>query len=410
MSDEETPAEKARRLKAEALDEIKESMGLKPKKKTPKSCITTCMELLKDHAPRVAWNEFQYVEEIDNRVLEDQDITDFNIVAEERSGIPITESHVRRTIETFAHRNPYHPVKKWLANLPSWDKVHRVDKFFHMYCGTQLNEYTTGVSRVILIGAVKRMLHPGQLFRYMPIIVGKQLAGKSTMLKKLFGDWHYSSQTDLGSEKICFEIQGSWCMEVGELHAYSRSDIESVKDFISRQEDRFRKPWGRVYIQAKRCLIIIGTANKEEFLRDETGDSRFLPVNIGNAEVDVEGVERDRDQLFAEAFARRNESVWLEGGAKHMALTHQEAAREVDDWEGIVDHWLRGRGTDDPITTLQVLLGPLQFDASHINRAAQNRVGACLRRLKLIKHPDTRVRQWLIPSDYPREAHGEAPF
>ncbi len=157
-------------------------------------------------------------------------------------------------------------------------------------------------------------------------------------------------------------------------------------------------------------MIIVGTANREEFLRDETGDSRFLVVNIGNADVDVEGVERDREQLFAEAYHRRTESTWLEGEAKRLAIVHQDAAKELDPWEGLIDYWLRERRTENPITILQVLQGPLKFEPSHIKRSDQQRAGACLRRLGLTRHNTGTRRVWLIPRDYPRDDLDASPF
>ncbi|WP_240076939.1 virulence-associated E family protein, partial [Enterococcus faecalis] len=67
-------------------------------------------------------------------------------------------------------------------------------------------------------------------------------------------------------------------MEMGELSATKKADIEATKHFISKQEDIFRVAYGRHKSYFKRRCVFWGTTNDNEFLRDKTGNRRFWPV------------------------------------------------------------------------------------------------------------------------------------
>jgi predicted P-loop ATPase len=215
----------------------------------------------------------------------------------------------------------------------------------------------------------------------------------------LFGDFHFSSNSDLGGERIAFEIQGKWCLEIGDMHAFNRSEMEAMKNFISRLSDHFRPPWGRFYIDAPRSLIIIGTANREELLHDETGETRFVTIKCGlkRKVVDLAGISRDRDQLFAEAFARRGESTLLSEEAEKQARQHQKDAKERDSWQPKIEDWLT-KAALDKITTENILGNCLAIhDFAKHTLAEQRRVGRCMRELGY-----TRVGQhhrWVIDND-----------
>jgi hypothetical protein len=368
----------------------------------PASCVTNCTFWLEPFATRLEFNRMAMRHELDRVPLQDADILAFLAEIERISRVVIKKTHVIDAVEHLGHKNAYHPVIEYLEGL-AWDGIPRVDSLLSDHFGIEDSPYARAIGRVMLIGAVKRILNPGNNFRYVPILIGDQQIGKSTALSILFGQWHYSTNTNLGSSQMSFEIQGKWCLELGDLHAFQKSDIDGLKNFISARVDHFRAPYGHYYLDVPRSLIIIGTANRHHFLRDETGETRFLPIKCGPV-IDTDAIERNRDQLFAEAYSRRNEEVWLSDAEIEEAEEAREDASDIDAWEGPILRYVfhqdrckvagdwpmgwTGLPAGNPfvsVTTMEIWencnLGGEK--KSNIQRGDQMRIGAILRRAGL---------------------------
>ena len=111
------------------------------------------------------------------------------------------------------------------------------------------------------------------------------------------------------------QLHGNWIIELGELAAMSRSDLESTKGFLARTIDKYRPPYGRITVEQPRRCVFVGTTNSLTFLKDETGNRRFWPIECSS--IDTDSLRSLRDQLFAEAVAayRAGEKWWLEDEA-----------------------------------------------------------------------------------------------
>jgi phage/plasmid primase-like uncharacterized protein len=354
------------------------------------SCMSNCVTLLDAEKQRFSFNAMQFTQELDGRPLQDGDVLATNFDLENKAGVPFREGHIRQAVSFLCNQRSYHPVLDYVRKI-EWDGVDRVDTFMEAYCKTEESAYAKALGKVLLIGAIYRMEHPGENFRYVPIWIGGQLIGKSTALHNLFGDWHFTTNTDFGSERLKHEIQGKWCCEIGDLHAFLRSDLDAMKNFVSATSDHFRAPYGHFYIDAKRCLIIVATANRATCLKDDTGETRFLPIECGiNGQVvDVDSILRDRDQLWGEAYYRRGESVWLEGDAAAQAVEHQNAAKEPDVWEDAVATYLY-RAVPEMLTPENLFLSALKFDViAKVSARDQTRLGSVMSRLGYFR-PDRR--------------------
>jgi predicted P-loop ATPase len=169
--------------------------------------------------------------------------------------------------------------------------------------GRGADPYTTHVGRKALVGAVARALDPGCKNDTMPVLEGEQGTGKSTAIRYLFGDRFFVDHLpDFHSKDSFQQLQGAWCIEVAELSALTKADVKDVKQFLSRMEDKFRAPYARNPIHVPRRTVFWGTVNPEEgqgYLKDPTGGRRFWPVET--TDIDLAGILRDRDQLWAEA-------------------------------------------------------------------------------------------------------------
>lgn len=199
----------------------------------------------------------------------------------------------------LATKNPFNPVVEYLDGL-RWDGVARVDRLLPAYFGSADGAYERAVGRKLMLAAVRRMRRPGTKFDTVPILEGPQGSGKTSALKILGGDWH--SDAELGridGKDAPAILQNVWIMELGELTAMNKADVEHLKAFVSRTEDRYRPPYGKAVKTYPRRTVFVGTTNSASYLRDPTGNRRYLPVSTGT--IDLEALRRDRDQLWAEA-------------------------------------------------------------------------------------------------------------
>lgn len=326
-------------------------------------------------------------------------------------------SDVEAAMQAHAATRKFHPIVEWLAQL-QWDGVARLDhwivKVFDPLNYEMEKAYHQAVGVKFLIAAVRRVRNPGCKFDHMPIFEGNQGIGKSTVLRRLFGDDYFSDAIppDLSSRDTALALMGMWCMEFAEIEHLIRNDPEIVKAFFSRQVDRYRPPYAREFVSRPRQLVMAGTTNNDDYLRDSSGNRRFWPIQCQVAR--VEWIEANREQLWAEAAIRESagESIWLDdvNVASHAA---QAAAKRMTDevWEPAILKWLNDPETTSlkvPITSARVLEFALGMSKEKMTKAATMRVGAVFRSLgwtrTVRRLREGLIRLWIPPGGNTPEA------
>ena len=171
----------------------------------------------------------------------------------------------------------YHPIKEFLAALPEWDEIPRVDTLLVDFLGAADNAYVRAVTRKTLVAAIARVMSPGCKFDTMLVLSGPQGKGKSTLIAKLCGEWFNDSLllSDTKDKTAAEKLQGYWILEIGELAGLKKTDIETLRGFLSRQNDIYRAAFGRRATPHPRQCVFIGTTNADTYLRDITGNRRF---------------------------------------------------------------------------------------------------------------------------------------
>lgn len=238
-------------------------------------------------------------------------------------------------LQTIADRNRFHPVKDYLESL-EWDGVKRVDKAFRTYFGCKMADpYLRKITRKFFLACVKRIYQPGCKFDHVVTLEGRQGAGKSSFGRILASpEWFINGLPNLHDKDAALNLVGMWICELGELAAVNRSELSSVKEFITREFDNVRPPYGHRRVTYKRTIVFIGTTDKREYLTDPEGNRRFWPVSVGQC--DFVSLEWDRDQLWAEAkwlYDNKREPIFLKQGSKAelQARAYQESRRIEDE-------------------------------------------------------------------------------
>ena len=241
----------------------------------------------------------------------------------------------------------YHPIKDYFASLPPWDGVPRVDTLLIDYLGAEDNSYIRAVSRKTLCAAYRRVYQPGVKFDYMPVLNGAQGIGKSTFIANLGMEWFSDSLnlSDMNDKTAAEKLQGYWIIEIGELAGMKKADLDKVKAFISRVDDKYRASFGRsVTAHPRQCMFFVTTNSENGYLRDSTGNRRFWNVKATGEgkykpwQMTPEIVQ----QIWAETavLAKAGEKLYLPPDLETYAQKEQRAAMEQDDREGLVLEYL----------------------------------------------------------------------
>lgn len=242
-------------------------------------------------------------------------------------------------------RNSFHPVREFLSKL-EWDKKPRLDNLLVDFFGTPDEPFYRESIRKCMVGAVVRVFNPGCKFDYVLTLVGPQGTGKSTFLKKLGKSWFSDTFLTVQGKEALEQIQGAWIIEMAELSGLRKAEVESIKHFITKQEDTFRPAYARTSETYKRQCVFFGTTNNKDFLTDPTGNRRFLPidVDIDNVILSVfDDMDEDFiDQLWAEAYHlyRRGERLTMSPEADVQAKAHQLSHTESDERLGLIENFL----------------------------------------------------------------------
>jgi hypothetical protein len=235
--------------------------------------------------------------------------------------------------ECLSHQ--FDPVQNYLTDAQAaYDGVPRLKTWLAMYLGAEATPLNEAFGALALIAAVRRARQPGAKFDEIIVLIGPEGQGKSEAIELLAGPEHFSDQEilTLDERRQQEALEGVWLYEIGELAGMSRADVDKVKSFASRRVDRCRPAYGRKRVDVPRRCIFIATTNHSLFLKSQTGDRRFWPVETGR--IDKDALARDRDQLWGEAavLEARGVSIRLPEGLWSAAGEVQAARQEHDPW------------------------------------------------------------------------------
>jgi putative DNA primase/helicase len=271
---------------------------------------------------------------------------------------------VASCVAVAARDHSHHPVRSYLTGL-QWDGQGRLSSWAANYLSAAGSpEYLSAVGMRFLVSAVARILKPGCQADHVLVLEGGQGIGKTSAARALAvrPEWFAGSLPDIHSKDAPIQLCGRWIIEIAELKAIRTSQIEATKSFLTETIDTFRPPYGRHSAQFPRQCVFVATTNESEYLRDRSGNRRFWPVKC--RKIDVSGLVRDRDQLYAEAVHLYHAgTAWhLTGAELHAASQEQNRRVYVSELEQDVREYLDGQKDRDEITVREVLVYALALE------------------------------------------------
>ncbi|MER1940492.1 virulence-associated E family protein [Castellaniella sp. FW104-16D08] len=285
-------------------------------------------------------DEIMYAREQDEWVpFKDEHYTQLRITLERRGFKPVGREMTKDAVLAVAKENQFDSAQLWLNSL-AWDGRRRVDGFMARYFGTDDTPYTRAVGAYLWTALAGRVLEPGIKADMVPVLVGSQGLRKSAGVAAMVPSHDFFTEISFHEKDadLARKMRGHLLAEIGELRGLGTRDLESIKAFVTRTHEHWVPKFFEFTTTFPRRVVFIGTTNQDEFLADETGNRRWLPVRV--SAVDAAGIARDCLQLWAEA-----RELFLVGGvafqdAERLAEQVHGEHMKADPWVEIITKWL----------------------------------------------------------------------
>jgi predicted P-loop ATPase len=325
---------------------------------------------------------------------------------------PVARGDIEERARARAEASAYHPVRDYLTGL-RWDGQPRLDQLWVRYFGAAAGPVHQALGACFALGAVRRAMQPGTKVDLMPILYGDQGVFKSTAIKVLAGrDFYTDASPQFGHRsENTLTLTGCWIWEIPELEGFDRSEQNAIKAFVTRTEDHVLLPYARIKTRHPRHSVMLGTTNVEQCLKDPTGSRRHPVVAVGS--IDVQGLEADRDQLWAEACVRAAtaEPHWMGRELGQLMAEQNDQFQSNDEtYEAALLTWFgkepRVRLCKDGValdrfTIPEALLYAIGIPTERQDHRVQTRAGQALNRLGMKPIRETvygvRHRYYMFP-------------
>ena len=318
----------------------------------------------------------------------------------ETIGMKPTVDKVVGAIESICHDRSFHPVQRYFSKL-KWDGKQRLKTWLTYYLGARSDDarYLEGIGTKWLVAGVARIMRPGCKFDHMLVLEGLTDIGKSEVFRKMSTfngiPYFFDGMTfaKIGDKDTMQNLQGFLIIEFPEMSSMHSREVEEIKQWITIQEDRGRKPYGREPVVYRRQFILGGSTNNDEYLKDHTGNKRFWPVMCSR--IDLRTLEADREQLWAEAVSlyRSGYKYWIPEGDNLIDLSRYAQKKRLitHPWEDAILDYLDGKNT---ATVSRILLDVIGKKLENIKKSDEMIVANILKSNNFIKENNGKTRTW----------------
>ena len=302
---------------------------------------------------------------------------------------------IKDVVRKVMNDKRFDSAQDWLKSL-EWDGKDRCSHLFHWFFGAERSDYEESVSKYFSSAMAARIILPGAQCDMVPILLGKQGAGKTSAVKALAPMVDSFTEIDLSTRRdndLARQLRGKLIGELGELRGLKTKESEWIKAWITRTHEEWTPKFVEMSrIMPRRC-VFVGTTNEDEFLVDQTGNRRWLPIKVGECKIEL--IQEHIVQIWAQSAVLFNEFGVMWQDAVRLADEHRETHMVYDDSmvdavrEALTSHKFFGK---DAVRLLDVSVE--LYDGKIPSRADQHRIADALRSLgyeRLTKRVDGKL-------------------
>ncbi|KMQ97353.1 virulence-associated e family protein [Lasius niger] len=285
------------------------------------------------------------------KVMQDEDIMRLREALIIKGFDPsVGDAEVRRVVHYVAKDNQLDSALDWAQQF-DWDKRDRFTEFTEKCLQIETTAYHRAVAEYIWTALAGRVLEPGIQADMVPVFVGAQGQQKTKLIRTLVPHEQMFQEISLiglafREAELARQLRGVLTVEWSELKGINTSEAEVIKSWVTRKKETWTPKYKEYATDALRRFVVFGTSNHHQFLTDPTGSRRYLPVTITTNGIDLDWLDRNRDQLWAQGVAqfRRSGIAWQQ--AQALAVEHNSRYVKWDVWRHPVQQWLAAQAAN----------------------------------------------------------------
>ena len=284
----------------------------------------------------------------------------------------------------------YYPMEDYLSHLPRWNGKHD-------YVGEMARRVKTDnpfweedfhkwMLSMVAQWVGKDRQHGNAI---VPLLIGPQGSGKTTFCRRIlpaFLHTYYNDRLSMKNDNDIFLAMSSYALiNIDEFDAMSKSQQPLLKYLVSKQDVKFRPPYGKVMEERQRFASFIATTNNRRPLVDPTGSRRFICIYADT--IDNSG-NISYDKLYAQLYTelQQGRRYWFEDEENARIIRQNEPFQQVRSYEKMVQlTYLAPDATpeDAPFVAVQEIMEQLAvlFPAFSITKGTDSELGKRLVRM-----------------------------
>lgn len=299
----------------------------------------------------------------------------------------------------------FNPFKQYFDSLPEW-KEEDGDFIEALADTVTVTEQEQGNwkewFKKWITGVAASSYHDHIINQTVIVFTGKQGAGKTTWMKRLMpkslDKYYYGGSINPGNKDTEIQLSENLLINLDELDNLSRKNISNLKEIITKPSIKIRRPYGTYAETMPRRASFMGSVNNREFLRDETGNRRFLCFET--LSIDYNHLI-DMDKVFAQAFqlVKNGHRYWFDDIEVGKVEEHNEAYKVVTiEQELLMKYFEPLIGNEEPDIQLETedLFEILLKKSKVASRLSSRALGSALTKMNWPKKKTGGRRYWQL--------------